>query len=130
MHPSAGSPDARPRFLNLAQIRLPITGVASIAHRVSGLALVLLTPALIYVLDLSLSNPGALRSLGDALSGSPLRFLAVPVGWALAHHLFAGLRYLALDAGLGETREAARRSARVSLALGVLAAALAGMVVA
>jgi succinate dehydrogenase / fumarate reductase cytochrome b subunit len=46
----------RPRFLNLWQIRLPITGVVSILHRLSGIFLVLLFPFLLYLLQLSLRS--------------------------------------------------------------------------
>ena len=42
----------RPVFLNLLQIRLPLGGVLSIIHRVSGILLVVAIPALIYFLQL------------------------------------------------------------------------------
>lgn len=117
----------RPRFLNLSQIRLPVTAGTSITHRATGLLLVAGSPLAIYLLDLSLSDPDRLRAVADGLRGSPLRVLvAVPV-WALAHHLLAGLRIMALDLGLGERREVARASAwgvlGAGAALGVLAGA-------
>jgi succinate dehydrogenase / fumarate reductase cytochrome b subunit len=37
--------------------------------------------------------------------------MGIIVIWALAHHLFAGVRYLFLDLDLGITRTAARMSA-------------------
>jgi succinate dehydrogenase / fumarate reductase cytochrome b subunit len=116
----------RPRFLNLAQIRLPVTAGASIAHRATGLLLAVGSPLAIYLLDLSLSDPDRLRALAGGFRDSPLRVLvAVPV-WVLAHHLLAGLRIMALDLGLGERREVARASAWGALGAGVAAGVLAG----
>ena len=44
--------DQRPVFLNLLQIRLPLGGVLSILHRVSGVLLVLAIPIFVYFLQL------------------------------------------------------------------------------
>jgi len=118
---------ARPRFLNLLQIRLPVTAVASILHRLSGVLLVLLTPVLVHLLDLSLNDPDRFRALAGFLAASPARFLLLVAAWALAYHLLAGLRFLGLDLGVGESRLAARRSAWLALGTGVLLALLAGM---
>jgi succinate dehydrogenase / fumarate reductase cytochrome b subunit len=51
-----------------------------------------------------------------------MRLLLLILAWALLHHLFAGIRHLALDLNLGLEREAARRSAQVVIggALAVL----------
>ena len=48
---------SKPVFLNLMQIRLPVAGVMSIIHRVTGVVMVLSIPLLLYLLDLSLSGP-------------------------------------------------------------------------
>ena len=46
----------RPVFLDLARIRLPITAIISIAHRMTGIVLFLSIPFAIYLLGLSLSS--------------------------------------------------------------------------
>src|SRR5690349_19241661 len=46
----------RPKYLNLVKIRLPLPGIKSIMHRVSGAALFLLIPFLLYVLQMSLAS--------------------------------------------------------------------------
>ena len=114
----------RPRFLNLTQIRLPVGALASLSHRASGVLLVLATPLALFLLDRSLHDPDAARELWGAVAGSPWRLVLVLPVWALAYHLLAGLRFLALDLGRGESLPAARASAKVVL-LGGLAAALA-----
>ena len=45
-----------------------------------------------------------------------MRLMLLVLAWSLLHHLFAGMRYLALDLGLGLEREAARPSALVVIA--------------
>jgi len=48
--------DKRPVYLNLLKIRLPVTGMVSFAHRVSGVLLFLFIPYAVYLFDLSLGR--------------------------------------------------------------------------
>lgn len=114
----------RPVFLDLRRIRLPVNAVVSILHRLTGALLVLLIPALIYALQLSLSGPKGFARVSDLLTGWPARLLAVVLLWVLVHHLVAGARFLALDLDLGVGRPAFRRSAW-AVVLGAPVAALA-----
>jgi succinate dehydrogenase / fumarate reductase cytochrome b subunit len=101
----------KPVFLNLLQIKLPITGVASIAHRISGMLLSISLPIALYLLGLSLSNEaGFLRTL-EIVQSLPFRLLALLTLWALLHHLLAGVRYLLIDLDIGVRRSPARASA-------------------
>jgi succinate dehydrogenase / fumarate reductase cytochrome b subunit len=118
----------RPRFLNLSQIRLPVGALASVSHRASGVLLVLATPLALYVLDVSLHAPDRARALWGQVAASPLRLALVLPAWALAYHLVAGLRVLALDLGVGESLEAARASAQAAVVAGLVVALAAGAV--
>lgn len=101
----------RPVFLNLLQIRLPVTGVASFGHRLSGVLLFLLLPLALYLLELSLRDPhGFERAVTFAGSG-PLQFVGALALWWFLHHLFAGIRFLLLDLDVGGGLPASRRSA-------------------
>jgi succinate dehydrogenase / fumarate reductase cytochrome b subunit len=65
---------------------------------------------------------------GDAVEmlGSPAgRIALVLLGWASAHHLFAGVRHLLMDVGIGADLGASRKSAVAAIiaALAVAAAA-------
>jgi succinate dehydrogenase / fumarate reductase cytochrome b subunit len=101
----------RPYYLNLVQLRLPIGGWVSILHRVSGVALSLAVPVLIYVFALSLRSPEDFAAVTGFLSGGFGLLLLLGVVWATLHHLLAGLRHLGFDLGLGESRGRARLTA-------------------
>lgn len=111
----------RPLWYNVNLLNLPVPGVVSILHRVSGALLFLLTCALLYVLDRSLASPESFESLRQALSHPFLKLVQLGLLWAFLHHLFAGIRYLLLDLHLGIALPAARASSYavlgVSLAL-------------
>lgn len=100
----------RPVFLNLARIRYPVGAVASIGHRISGIILVLVLPFAVLALQYSLQNEATF----DAVAGW-VRLPAALLAWAAAHHLFAGIRHLLTDVGIGSSLPAARRSAHAAL---------------
>jgi succinate dehydrogenase / fumarate reductase cytochrome b subunit len=103
----------RPVFLNLARIRLPIAALISIAHRVAGMVLFLSIPFAIYLLDLSLGSQLGYNHVQGLLGHVPIKIVVILVFWALAHHVFAGVRVLLIDFGLGVERDEARRTAWV-----------------
>jgi succinate dehydrogenase / fumarate reductase cytochrome b subunit len=118
-------PSSRPVFLDLLHIRLPATALASIAHRVAGLLLALLIPAMLYLFDLSLRGQAGFEQALQLLRLEPVKLLLIVPIWALAHHLLAGLRYLLIDSGIGIELAAARRSARLVSVVAPLLAVIA-----
>ena len=119
---------SRPVFLELWRIRLPIPGVVSILHRLSGVLMVLAMPFFAALFAQALSGSDGFASV-KALAGSALGQLALLLlGWSLLHHLFAGIRYLALDLGWGLDRPSARKTAWTTL-YSALALTLIGAVV-
>ncbi|NBC46757.1 MAG: succinate dehydrogenase, cytochrome b556 subunit [Gammaproteobacteria bacterium] len=120
--------NSRPVFLDLWRIRLPIPGVVSILHRVSGVLLVLAIPVFAVLFAQALSGPNGFGSAA-AIGGSRLgKLVLLVLSWALLHHLLAGLRYLALDIGWGLDRPTARKSAWATL-YAAIAVTLAGAAV-
>jgi len=119
----------RPIFLNLLEIRLPIGGVMSILHRVSGAVMFLAIPLMVYLLDLSLSGPEGFAA-ADALVHSWFGVLVVfALMWSLLHHLLAGIRYLLIDVHLGVEKPVFRQTAwAVTVAAPPLALILTGVV--
>ena len=110
----------RPVFLNLARIRYPVGAVASIGHRISGLVLVLALPFAVLALQYSLQS----EAVFDGISGW-MRVPAALLAWAAAHHLFAGIRHLLTDVGIGASLPHARASAYAAL----IAAGAVGLVI-
>ena len=102
-----------PVNLDLSTIKFPVTAIASITHRVTGVAIFLALPILLWMLDRSLASPESFADL-KALMTSPLVKLVV---WAilavLLYHLVAGIRHLIMDTGVGETLEGGRRGAKL-----------------
>lgn len=107
--------NARPVFLNPYLIRLPIAGLLSIAHRMTGILLVLSLPALIWLLGNSLSGAEGFNSSRDLLHGPIGKGSLFFLLWALFHHLLAGIRYLLIDLGIGVERPVYRISALLVL---------------
>jgi len=107
----------RPKYLNLMQIRLPLAGIASILHRVSGAGLFLMLPLLIYLLQLSLGSAQDGERLRDLCSWLPLRLLLLGLLWAFLHHFCMGLRILLIDIHVGVAKAAAARSAKLVVAV-------------
>lgn len=100
-----------PVYLNLFKIRLPIAGVVSLAQRASGILMFLAMPFIVYLLDLSVqSNEGFEQAL--AILQHPF-LIAVQIlfVWALAHHLFAGIRFLLIDADIAIEKKPANITA-------------------
>jgi len=111
---------------DLVRYRLPVPGVLSILHRISGALMFLLLPLTLWLFDLSLRSEIGYQQLRQAAEGWFVKVMLATLVWSLLHHLAAGVRYLLLDLDLGVDRAPARRSAwivfAVSLPLAVWAA--------
>jgi succinate dehydrogenase / fumarate reductase cytochrome b subunit len=117
----------KPVFLNLMQIRLPVAGVMSIIHRLSGVVMVLSIPLLVYLFDLSLSGPQGFAEAAGLFSNILLKLILFLFLWGLAHHLLAGIRYLLIDIDLGVEKPLFRQTAwAVIVAAPILALVLMG----
>ena len=103
--------DNRPKYLNLLKIRLPITGVASINHRISGLILFLSIPISLYFFQLSLSSKEGYEEMLNCISSPFIKLALVLLIWSFIHHLFAGFRFLLIDQNIGISLSTARQSA-------------------
>jgi len=109
----------RPKYLNLIKINLPITGIASILHRISGVLLFLSIPFLIYALSLSLRSPESFAQVQAFFDNMLIRALGLMLVYALAHHFFAGIRFLLLDLDIGLDLKTARASALAAILAGL-----------
>jgi succinate dehydrogenase / fumarate reductase cytochrome b subunit len=113
-------PNSRPRYLNLLEIRLPLPALVSILHRVSGAALFLLIPLLLYLLQLSLQSPETFGAFKALVAHPLMKLLLIGLAWAYLHHFCAGVRHLALDLHIGTELGAARASSWAVLAVSIV----------
>jgi len=108
---------ARPKHLNLFQIRQPVPAVVSILHRISGAGLFLFLWLFIAGLERSLSTPEAYAEMKVMLGHPLVKILVLGLIWAFLHHTFAGIRHLGLDLRFGIDLPKARATAWAVLAL-------------
>ena len=103
-------PTARPVYLNLFRIHLPLAGWVSILHRISGALLFFAVPFGVWALSVSLTDQAGFRRMAEWLALPWSRLLVLLLIAAFAHHLVAGLRHLALDVHWGVSLQHARQS--------------------
>lgn len=105
----------RPVYLNLFRIYLPLGGWVSVLHRISGALLFVAIPLAVWGLSVSLSGEAGYGRMADCFAQPLPRLLLLLLVWALAHHGFAGLRHLALDAHWGVGLRRARQTSTAVL---------------
>lgn len=132
------SAKTRPVFRNIhitqiASYRLPLAGIVSILHRVSGLLMFLLLPFVVWMLDASLGSEISYDDFTNVFvagaAGLPAWFIKLVVLgllWAYLHHFIAGVRHLWMDATHSVSKAQGRDSAVVTLALSLALTALLG----
>lgn len=112
--------DKRPIYLNLLKIRLPLTGIVSFAHRITGVILFLALPFAVYLLDLSIESEQSFAKAQQILNQPVMILVQVLLLWSIAHHFFAGIRFLLIDAEIGVDKTQARLGAWLVLLAEVL----------
>jgi len=111
---------ARPVYLNLLRIHLPLPGWVSILHRISGALLFVALPLGVWLLALSLYDEDGFRQVKEWTAHPLAKLCVVTLVWAFAHHWFAGLRHLALDVHWGVDLKHARQSSLAVILVAVL----------
>ncbi len=108
----------RPVYLDLPRIRLPLPGIVSILHRISGAGLVLVgIPLLLYAVSRSVASPEAYDAMKAGFAHPLAKLVLIGLLWAYLHHFCAGIRYLLLDIHKGIELAPARRSSAVVMVI-------------
>jgi succinate dehydrogenase / fumarate reductase cytochrome b subunit len=113
-------PRKRPKNLNLFTIRLPVNAIISILHRMSGMALFLVLPALLWALSQSVQSEASYAALAVMLQHWLAKVFLIALSCAFFHHFYAGIRHLAMDVHWMTSLQKARLSSRLVLCLDVL----------
>lgn len=119
----------KPKHLDLATIRLPVPGIVSILHRVSGAALFLFFPVLLYLFQGSLSSSGAFDCFRSLVANPLVKLVLIGLLWAILHHALAGVRFLFLDVHKGIELATARTTAKVVLFASLVLTVIVGVAV-
>jgi succinate dehydrogenase / fumarate reductase cytochrome b subunit len=129
--PAAAPRRIRPEFRNIhvsqiVRYRMPPSAMVSILHRISGAALFLALPFVLWMFDLSLISENSFDRMAAMASGWVVKLILLFLIWGFLHHFVAGIRYLLLDLDVGVELPKARRNAlavfAVSLPLTLVAA--------
>ena len=104
--------DHRPVNINLIKIKLPISALTSITHRLAGMYIFFITfPLSVFLFYLSISSPESFLNLTNTLIGS--FYLSTFVAFSylvLWYHILTGVRHLIMDMHIGESLEASKYS--------------------
>ncbi len=114
-------------FTDLPTYRLPIAGIVSILHRISGAIMFILMPFIIWMFDNSISSEISFAKFKGAfnvgmlgLPGFIWKLVALALIWAYLHHFIAGLRHLWMDTSHeAVSKEFGKSSAVFTLAVSV-----------
>lgn len=123
----------RPEFRNIhitqiLKYRLPLAGRLSILHRASGILLFLALPlVLLPVFERSLTSELSFMDLRAFASAWWVKGIFLVLIWAYLHHFCAGIRFLLLDLHIGIEKDAAHKSAAVSLGVSLALTVLFGL---
>ena len=109
----------RPVNLDIGTMRLPITAYVSILHRVSGVAMLVVTSVLLWCLDKSLESPEGFLLIKTIFDDTFAQIVIWGSLSTLGYHMIMGLRHLVMDAGYGETYAFGRVSAATCLVAAV-----------
>jgi succinate dehydrogenase / fumarate reductase, cytochrome b subunit len=117
----------RPKHLALHQIKLPLPGIVSILHRISGLMLFCALPLLLLMLQYSLASIETYTQLMAVLANPLLKLMLLGLLWAFLHHFCAGLRFLAIDVHYVRNLAQARNSSKVVMVVSLVLTVLIGI---
>lgn len=117
----------RPVYLSLTRFKWPLAAIASITHRVTGVALFVGMGYLLWLLGMALQSPAGFDQAAATLDGLLARLVMLAVLAALAYHLFAGLKHLVMDFHYWDNLRAAQASSITVFVLTAIATVLAGV---
>jgi len=102
----------RPVYINLFQIRLPVSAISSITHRIAGIYIFFISlPLSLYLLYFSTKSYNDFMILKNYLSNSIFFSTFVAFSFLVfAYHILTGVRHLLQDIHIGESLSASRLS--------------------
>ena len=113
-------------FAQLANYRLPIPGIASIVHRVTGIALFVCLLFVLAMLQMSLKSEAGFEAFRSIVWANPVaKIVLIGLLFAIVYHMIAGLRHMIQDTNAWLDLPTARATAFAVFGLSILVTALA-----
>ena len=102
----------RPVYINLFKIKLPVSAISSITHRLAGIYIFFITlPISLYLLYFSTRSYNDFVTLENNLNNSVYLSTFVAFSYLVfAYHILTGVRHLLQDLHIGESLRASRLS--------------------
>ncbi len=96
-------------FLNLFLIDFPITAIASIIHRVTGILLFFFMPFFLYFLKISVESNSSFNIAKNLISKNFFKFLFLFLFLSFLYHSFNGIKHMIMDLGFFDSMVAGRK---------------------
>lgn len=109
--------DYRPVNINLLKIRLPISALTSITHRLSGIYIFFITfPLSVYLFKISINSNSDFVNLIESLENNLHLSTFVAFSYLILwYHILTGVRHLIMDMHIGESLKVSRLSSLLVL---------------
>jgi len=116
-----------PRSPHLSIYRWHPVMIASIVHRISGVALATFIPLYLFLLYYMSQTPAHFQAMLQLLQQTHITILLWFMGSALGYHLCNGIRFILQDTMVLQSRHMLRYSAQVVLTLSLFMSLLLGV---
>lgn len=103
-------------YLNIKNVKFPITAIASILHRISGFILFIIFGPMLWIIRLSLSSEDKFHAINFLLinNGYFFKFSAWILITIFSYHMIFGIRQMLMDFGvLKQTLFIGKMSAKI-----------------
>ena len=112
---------ARPVNINLFKIRLPISALISITHRISGMYVFFITLPLTIYFFKNTSTEISFKAINSLMHDNIILSTFVYFSFLVfLYHIMTGFRHLLMDIHIGENLKAANASAYIVIGLWLL----------
>jgi|TARA_A100001015_G_scaffold260754_1_gene305752 succinate dehydrogenase / fumarate reductase cytochrome b subunit len=114
--------DHRPVYIDLRKIKLPISALISITHRLSGIYVFFITlPLMLALIYFSTESEDSFNDLSLFLKNYKFILALIVLSFCILwFHILSGVRHLIMDAHIGESLLASKYSAIFTISLWII----------
>jgi succinate dehydrogenase / fumarate reductase cytochrome b subunit len=118
----------RPVNLDLNTISFPPAAVASILHRVTGVAMFFALLFVIYAWATSVASIEGYNSVNSMMEAWYGKVISIGTLSALSYHIIGGIRHVVMDMGYWEELDSGNNSARAAMVMWVVITIVLGVI--